>query len=244
MKRFCRLQQLSVLVILAMATQANADTYHRFWRGAKRADLDWAQFQTGLNQVFIPATVRTGAGKGMTAYEPVLLEGVKGLPDEIALVSYADQAAYNALYSTDAGKAYQNLHWDYFDRPNSHSLVPQAFTGSAEIDKAYDLHPQYSGWMENTTTVLAYFRKQDEVSADFLKRAQDHLARAFSTDPKSGILDRAVLISQDYWLEYVSAPAMASKVLKKAGADLVVPVLSKTPTSAHIVPGQGVNLQF
>ena len=107
--------QLLALTVLATTAPANADTYHRFWRGTKRTGLNWTQFQTGLNQVFIPATVRVGAEKGMTAYQPVLLEGVRGLPDEIALVSYTDQPSYEALYSTDAGKVYQNLHWEYFD---------------------------------------------------------------------------------------------------------------------------------
>lgn len=120
--------QVAALISLVMAAQIHMtsaahadDTYHRFWRGMKRADLSWTQFSTGLNQVFIPATVQTGSGKGMIAYQPVLAEGEQGLPDEIALVSYTDLATYNSLYSTDAGKAYQNLHWQYFDQATSHT---------------------------------------------------------------------------------------------------------------------------
>jgi hypothetical protein len=240
---------LALLVVVSVTASAvsasipaaQADTYHRFWRGTKRADLSWTQFETGLNQIFIPATVKTGAGNGMSAYEPILLEGTQGLPDEVALVSYTDLATYNSLYSTDFGKAYQNLHWQYFDRAHSNSTVPEAFAGSVQLEHAYDLRPQYAGWMKNKTTVLIYLRAPEEMPVGLAGRAQAHLNDALVQDSANGILNRVALVSQNYWIEYVSADHALGA---ETGASLVVPVQSENPHDADIVLKQGVNLQF
>jgi len=203
--------------------------------------MDWAQFQAGLNQIFIPATVQTGAGKGMIGYQPILPEGAPELPDEIALVSYTDQNAYSELFSTESGKAYQNLHWQYFDRSASHSVVPEPFAGSVEIEHAYDLYPRYAAWMSNSTTVFVFLRANGESSLTFLKRAQEHLSQATRSDPGTGVLDRVALISKDYWIEYVSAVAAFRS---EPEADLVIPVENASRDTAKILPGSGINLKF
>lgn len=232
---------LILIASLCVITKAHADTYHRFWRGTKRADLNWNQFEAGLNQVFIPATVKTGAEKGMIGYQPVLLEGEQGLPDEVALVSYADQQAYDALYSTDPGKDYQNLHWNYFDRATSHSIIPQAFNGAVDLEQAYDLHPEYRDWMKNTTTVLVYFKQSGEAQADYIKRAQSHLLDAVSSDGQIGILDRVILVSETYWIEYASSlHALTGEI----AADKTISIQNEKPENAKIILGQGVNLDF
>jgi hypothetical protein len=229
------------LLIFGAANLAHADTYHRFWRGMKSSNLNWAQFETGLNQVFIPATVQTGSGKGMIGYEPVLFEGSHGLPDEIALVSYSDKATYDSLYSTAAGKAYQNLHWSYFDQSSSHSLVPQPYVGAVDLEQAYDLVPSYDEWMKNTTTVAVFFRAPQEVSTDYLKRAQEHIDHDLASDAQNGVFDRVILISGNYWIEYESA---SSALGSDSGADLLIPIQNEAPDDAQITPGAGIDLVF
>jgi hypothetical protein len=225
-----------------MSGCAHADTYHRFWRGTKKSDLSWSQFEDGLNQIFIAATVKTGSGKGMIAYEPTLIEGKNQLPDEIALVSYANKGAYDSLYSTSEGKAYQSLHWDYFDRPNSHSLVPQAFTGSVTSEQAYDLKPTYADWMKNSTTVLVFFKQSMETDQTFMTRAQSHLSEAIQNDSNINVFDRVVLVSQNYWIEYVSAAN--SIEAGSSNADMTFPVSSGAEATVQITPLHGINLQF
>src|SRR5206468_4059456 len=112
------------------AARATGPAYHRFWRGAKLASLDPAAFVAGLNRRFVPATVQVGAGKGLLAYEPLLpvVEAfLPGFPEEIALVTYEDSAAYAALRATPEGQAYAASHWEYFERAKSGSLVAEPF---------------------------------------------------------------------------------------------------------------------
>lgn len=233
--------KLLSIALLAVASSAHADTYHRFWRGVKSSSLSTEDFVRGLNQVFIPATVQVGADKGMIAYEPMLTNGMAGLPDEVALVSYEDKPAYDALYSTDAGKAYQNLHWQYFDRSSSHSLMPGAYSGSVAIEQAYDLRPGYADWQKHQTTVLVYLRRAAETDSNYLGRVKHHLDECQVSDVDIGVLDRAVLVAQGYWLEYVSA---ASETVSGATADYILPVTNETPATARISAGSGINLQF
>jgi hypothetical protein len=162
------------LTTVFAATPAQANVYHRFWRGQKRADLSVNQFTQSLGSVFIPATVKVGVGKGLLAYEPVLTTGILSAVDEIALVSYESESAYQSLFATAAGKAYQNLHWQYFDRPTSSSVEPISYAGEVMSGGAYDFHPSYAGWRTNNTEVLIYFRVTSETATDFLNRANQH----------------------------------------------------------------------
>ena len=127
-----------------------ADPYHRFWRGTKLAELSDDDFVNGLNQTFIPETIQTGATKGLFAYQPVLVQGnAHLLPDEVALVSYRDEASYDAIRSTQEGQDYSALHWKYFDKSKSMSLVPEHYSGVLVFEHAYDLHPDLTdGWAQ------------------------------------------------------------------------------------------------
>jgi len=232
---------LPLAAIIALSAQAQAETYHRFWRGNKSAGLSWTGFSSALNTVFLPATVKTGAGNGMIAYQPALLEGFQGLPHEIALVSYADKTAYDALYATEQGKAYQKLHWDYFDPISSRSLVPRPFAGEIRIEEAYDFNPGYSDWMKNSTTVLVFHRRPGEREPVFIERAKERLNRAFKEDSRAAILDRVVLAARDYWIEYVSAPGPLENT---AGADLAITMRSAGLKTARLTSLGGLNFRF
>jgi len=232
---------IAVVALAAGIESAQAATYHRFWRGTKLATLSAGEFIQGLNQVFIPATVQTGAGKRMIAYEPILTAGIENLPDEVALVSYENKATYDSLYATDAGKAYQNLHWQYFDRSSSHSLTPCPYIGKVEIEQAYDLHPEYADWRKNQTTVAVFLRRSDESDPAYLVRVAEHLNADLIRDPKDGVLDRTILVAQSYWLEYVSGE---SAITAEPTANYLLSVKSEVPSAAQIIVGGGVNLQF
>src|ERR1700723_1485202 len=69
---------------------SSAPPYYRFWRGWKKPDVDTRSFLADLDSIFVPATVKNGAGRGLISYLPVLLpkENPTSLPEEIALVTY------------------------------------------------------------------------------------------------------------------------------------------------------------
>jgi hypothetical protein len=240
--------KISLLVLLAiplaisLTAETRADTYHRFWRGVKLSQLSETQLQDGLNQVFIAATIQTGSDHGLIAYEPALTGASPALPDEIALVSYQDQAAYTALFATDAGKAYVALHWNYFDKAQSLSLVPGHYTGQVAVETSYDLHPSYAGWQSGKSTVQVSFRakgKTPESDSDYLQRIKTELDQAMTDDDANGILGRVVLVNQQYWIEYLSS----NKPIKGTSS-ITLPIDSEASQSAKITPGHGVNVQF
>jgi hypothetical protein len=238
---FMRIYTFVFLLGALFISSAHADTYHRFWRGVMLPTLNPVAFMDGLNDGLIPATIRTAAGNGLVAYQPVLTQGLKELPDEIALISYENEDIYNALYSTVAGKAYQNLHWQYFSQSLSHSLVPTPYMGTVGIEQSYDFHPEYANWKENHTSVLVFYRNANETDSAYLERAKRHLNRALHGDWVHGIFDRVVLVAQQYWIEYVSA---TSAVSSKSEDSFSISLTSEASSSAEVSPDNGINLQF
>lgn len=232
-----KMRMMRILIFLLIASSAQAATYHRFWRGTKLPALSARQFVGELNATFLPATVKTGAGQGLIAYEPVL-PALRSLPDEIALVSYEDQAAYDALMATPAGKAYVALHWQLFAQAESASVVPAPYQGTVALGGAYDLDPAYAGWQSHRTVVLVGFRDPGESDAAYLSRFQAELE-------SKGPLDRVALISDAYWLDYVSTDSRrGARAAASEGAALVLSLRSGGLGAVRLSPGRGVNLRF
>jgi hypothetical protein len=250
----------TILLICAVsltlsATLANADPYHRFWRGTKLSKLSAEDFQNGLNEIFIAKTIQMGGGKGLIAYEPALTLGTApGLPDEIALVSYEDEATYNRLRATPAGQAYGALHWQYFDKTQSSSLVPAAYTGAVALEHAYDLYPSFTEWKAGNTRLLIQFRNDGEADATYLARVKADLDQALSNDAKDAIQGVVCLVTQKYWIEYVSSKTLTKQISMNPivtdfskyskGKTLALPVDNQPVESAKLKPGRGVNVQF
>ena len=199
------------------------------------------QFVNGLNDVFISATVKVGSGKGMIAYEPLVTAGIPGLPDEIALVSYQSKNVYDSLYSTEEGKKYQNLHWQYFDRSLSHSLTPESFQGTVVYEHAYDFHGNYTAWKEHRTVVLISFRKENETPSGYLSRANKYFPNVAKSDPANRVLDRVFLVTENYWLEYLSLDRSSQY---SATADVVTQLPNEKPSDVQLKLGQGANVLF
>lgn len=69
----------------------------RVWRGFKNQQYqsNWTGFVDRLSEIFIPLTCQAMMPIGLKSYIPTLLKSDAGiLPDEIALVGYADQNTY------------------------------------------------------------------------------------------------------------------------------------------------------
>jgi len=240
MKKYPALSRVIMLTAACLfCSQCSHASYHRFWRGFIKPALTASGFAAAINRTFIPATIANGAGRGLTAYQPFLTGGEYGLPDEVALVTYSGKTAYAAIGATASGKRYGAMHWDYFDRDRSSSVVARPFTGTAEFEKAYDLLPPYAGWMKNKTTVLVFPRGKTESEAAFLERVSRRMGFCQRHDPADGVFDRVIFVSARYWIEYISAAEFV-----KGESAMSILMLQPAAGTPVIHAGEGLNTWF
>ena len=202
-KNFQQIIQTAVFVSGVMgAAQLNAAPFYRFWRGYKKAELSKEDFQKAIAKTFVSATVEYGAGKSLIAYIPAIPQQIEDsanilIPDEVALVVYDSKENYEALRATPMGKAYGDLHWNYFVRAPqdpalpvpanaSKSAVPEAFTENTILEngKAYDLLQSTPQWQKGLVKVRFLKRNTQEaelikkIKSDFAAKAQGFLILA------------------------------------------------------------------
>jgi len=120
----------------------------RVWRGFRLATEMPQDFLTALGTIFIPATAILQRLYGLTAYLPTVLPQSKpaGVPDEIALVFYDSQQAYNDTALIVAGRSYSALHKTIFAFPSSLSGFPVMLGSRLALDTPYFLFPDAVDW--------------------------------------------------------------------------------------------------
>jgi hypothetical protein len=200
---------ISAVLLAVLAPSADAALYHRFWRGYKLPALTEAAFERDISRVFIPRTVKVGGGRGLVGYQPVLTAAASErgtelafLPDEIALVTYESEARYRAIRETPEGRAYGDLHWEYFERGRSGSQVPGPFMGQAELEKAYDLLGSNADWREGYGSFRITARRPGLSDADYLYWAGKYLEKVQQGFPKDLQLSVVVLVGREAVYEY------------------------------------------
>ena len=238
----------------AFASDSVAAPYYRFWRGWKKPELDYRPFAADLSSIFVPSTVKNGAGLGLIAYLPALppQEKPAGVPDEIALVVYRDLKSYQAIGATPAGQAYTASHWNYFDRSKSASTVPGPYAGTIALDQAYDLAPHFVDWQQGSSSIAVYLRGTGLEDADYLKAVKQVLDRASeklsSSEPDSGgAKGLLVLVGTDSLVVYQNGE---SETPLFAPSDPRIPLFVQYPLrkqnqgSTRLLPGTGIDVQF
>jgi len=193
--------------------------YYRFWVGYKKEDVTQDHFQNGLNSSFFGETIRVGKGKGLISYQPAILDGKGGKPSEVALVAYESVAKYNEIRNTPAGKAYGEMHWDYFDKTKSKSAVPEEFHGSLEDGHAYDLFPDFSSW-KNAKTFVKVSKTKNIVS-------------------DSALVGHLVAVSGGYTIEFLAYPTDLAPDTRS-----MIDLQSISVGNRIIGINQGANFQF
>ncbi len=200
-----RIQLVAATLTLMMPALAQASApYYRFWQGWKLDTIENGAFLDGLNKTFIMSTVQTGSDKGLIAYLPFVMnladkrppELASVLPEEIALVVYRSQKEYKDLFATEEGKRYSALHWNYFERSKSKSLVPEAFPKGSQsaMGHAYDLLQSEADWQTGRPSVEG-LASGGQVDA-YLEALKSHSKRI-------GLDAAVVLIAEGYRLEYL-----------------------------------------
>lgn len=223
---------MMILLILAPFLLGNASaSYHRFWIGYRTPEVTSAQFSKGMNEVFFQKTIKSGKGKGLIGYQPYLIKKNDIFPDEIALVTYESEAKYQEIRATPEGKAYSEMHWDYFVKEKSKSIVSEPLKDALGIDASYELNPEFKDIQTAHTAVYFYVIKNPERLVS-LKKEFERLKK------NKHVLDSVLLVKEKFAIEYRmmdQAPAKSENGLRS------LKLSDSQPLARY---GQGVNFQF
>lgn len=143
----------------------------RVWSGVMIGS-DRKKFLQSLGEIFIPATAQMMKNVGLTAYFPAIPPDDKpeGCPDEVAVVFYESQKAYNdGSKKTVGGRAYGLLHSAVFKWGPTGSFTgfPVPFQGSAEDRRAYYLFEDEVDWYQGFTRVHIGTPKPGQSATEF-----------------------------------------------------------------------------
>ena len=174
----------------------------RVWRGFKLSSVATPAFFSNLGGIFIPVTAILQRLYGLTAYLPAVLPADKpaGFPDEIALVFYQKQQAYNDTKLIVSGRAYSLLHSAVFDLTQSQSGFPIALANPIAFDTPYYLFPEAVDWKPGFTQVFAGARDQNVQPAAFAASINNFLQKVTKHRPKG--LEGAVVVVNANWVLY------------------------------------------
>jgi len=220
--------------------------YYRFWRGSPKSEISAKEFKNGLNQIFLPKTAQlSGTPAKLISYAPVLLpkqllNSNQFFPSEVALIGYPSKDDYLSFRKTSEGREYSDLHWEYFDRSQSSSLVPEAYCGSVEFKHAYDVMDTDVNWSHGSGFFRVFGCKQETSMECFLSRIKKHIDRLKSQSPEALV----VLVVQDYILEYSLWKNPPSEYVKRLGDDDVFTIFMNVPLIQDRLIEYGKGLQY
>jgi len=183
----------------------------RVWRGFRLGTLTPADFLQDLGTIFIPVTAQLQRLYGLTAYLPTVLPSSKpeGVPDEIALVFYQTQQAYNDTSNIVAGRAYSLLHKTVFAFPASLSGFPVVLGSALALDQPYYLFAGEVDWRGGFTQVFVGGRPANTTVQQFSGKLQRFFQREQKLQTRS--LDGAIFcVSANYvvyWEHWTSEAA-------------------------------------
>jgi hypothetical protein len=204
----------------------------RVFRGRKRAGLSHEEFVETLGSLFMPITVQMQRLYGLTAYLPAVLPPNHSaeLPDEIALVFYRTQEAYQFAKTCVGGRAYSKLHDLVFEMPKSPSTFPTVFTGDLQFDRAYHLFPGQMDWQDGSSRLYVGTRNADLAPETF----RSAIAKRAVALQKTAGVDAAILCASPGWL--VCWAHGGKTALKAVFAEITAPVLDREARHLTVVP--------
>jgi hypothetical protein len=232
----------------------------RVWRGFRLGSLAPQDFLTALGSIFIPATAQLQSLYGLTAYLPTVmpLDKPGGVPDEIALLFYRTQQAYNDTKLTVPGRAYSSLHSTAFGFPQSESSFPGALGESLRFDTPYHLFANQADWMTGFTQIFAGTRPANATALVFASGLFDFAKDLQRERPKG--LEGAVLHATEDWVLYwehwtnqraslggriAALPKLATQVLSQAYRATPLPMkLTAHYAGVTVKGGESLNIRF
>jgi hypothetical protein len=131
------------------------------WRGFMAPPpRTYENFISFLGSIFVPACVKLQPKVGLRAYLPCLIpqkDKSSNLPDQTALMFWADKNAHSNANKSLAVRIYQSLHGDVYDMSKSKlPEVPVFFNESIQItsEQPYYLFENTADWMVGSTQHL------------------------------------------------------------------------------------------
>lgn len=234
----------------------------RFWRGYKQDGVSISTFQANVNARLIPETIAVGGGRGLRAYLPSFFpeSDVDFLPDEIAIVDYADKEVYNAIRTTERGSQYGPLHFSegLFAVQNSKglksgSLVASVFEGAVEVKpegRAYILGASDIDWQGGVTLRRTLLPVGDNFTSD----VQQFVFKLAEMSEVLGMRGAVVVVDPRYVI------VMANMIDQTSAANLDADLQSierdkfrkadhiifaeQEYGSTHLKPGSGISVKF
>jgi hypothetical protein len=232
----------------------------RVWRGYRPGSSTGPAFLTALGSIFIPVTVILQRLYGLTAYLPTVLPLNKpdGVPDEIALVFYETQQAYNDTKQIVAGRAYSSLHSTVFAFPASQSGFPVLLGAKLEFDTPYHLFTDKADWQSGFSQVFVGTRKAADSPAKFASALYAFLRKTSAHRPDG--LDGVVVCASANWVLYwehwksegdslkgriSDLPKLADRILLQPHVSTPVPEsLAQHYAGLTVTGGESFNTQF
>lgn len=199
-----KLKQFISLCLLFTFHISEAHTHIRLWRGFKQDTLSQNDFKKNVSSQLVPATVTVAQNKGLVSYMPVFTNTLENkqayIPDEIAVIQYADEATYKALASTPEFSAYGKMHYQegFFIKTNqagftSGSLVSTPISEESPLDltKANavdfgDVDPTWKNELVQVTVV--HLNKTDAENSQCAQNLLKDLKTAVKTNQLSGFI--------------------------------------------------------
>lgn len=200
------------------------------WRGFRSASTAQADFVKFLGTVFVPACALLQPSVGLRAYLPALVtpEGKPAaIPDQTALMFWAQPGAHDAATRALAVRVYQNLHGDAYDMQRSKlpevpvPLTPQ--TTALVPEQPYYLLPQPSDWMRGRVHHLVAAFPPDRPAPEFLGAVRAWAA-GFQAQPAAGVDGLLLCAGQGYVVAWAhAAPSSPSPATALDGLAALAP---------------------
>jgi len=175
------------------------DSVH-VWRGYKAPQKGYGDFSKFLGTVFVPSCALLQPNAGLCAYVPTMVPPVgkpAGVPDQTALMFWADQDHYAGAFKKVAVRAYTNLHGDAYDTTLSSAQFPVQFAGDLKAEQPYFLLNRKADWMLGYVYHFVGARPQSQAPKDFIA-ALATWASSYETHHKSSVDNALLCVGNDY----------------------------------------------
>lgn len=209
----------------------------RVWRGFRHGSLPNAEFFKKLGSIFIPGTVLIQQPVRLSAYLPTVLAVDKppGVPDEIALVFYEEQKAYEDAKRTVGGRAYSDMHALVFDLGRSISGFPVLFQGVLKPDEKYYLFKSPVDWQHGHVNVFVGARGGDGFT-EFQEKITKWVGDVQNQGEK-GPDGAIVSVSWDYAVYWEHWPSTkAAKISKLAALGKLIEPVHQDVIAGYTLP--------
>jgi len=182
------------------------------WRGFMApSPKTYSDFISFLGSVFVPACVKLQPNVGLRAYLPCLIpqkNKSRSLPDQTALMFWANENSHKNANKSLAVRIYQNLHGDVYDMSKSKlPEVPVFLNESTQIvsEQPYYLFENPADWMLGSTQHLLA-KRPESLSISSFQSLIKRWAMELKTKASIPVDGSLVVAGNDYVAIWVHTP--------------------------------------